>query len=337
MCQAIKILKSNGIKDEEMQTILSKKHKLKNSYLASVTKLLRGMNLHSNILKISDGWYGVRWMDEKGNLDLKIDFLREHDICLLERDGRTQRELSRSEMDTLLPGMIDEDRLEQFKKDIKSKGIKMLDTEEFKAVLGCRIYSIPVEEGVEQVVGGIDLHNPKVSAHAGLRWVQRKLKVPVLQSEEYKKNHRVEIESAILEAWNKAEKVWTGEDGIEYWIDDDNFAFIVGNGTVITLYQEDFGFALHINRSIIDMQLEEVRKSFESYKEAEKEFDECSVRTEEEISVVESEIKVIQAHLELLTSRKSMLLSTKDQMTKALSLGRERYSSELNRLFRVGE
>jgi hypothetical protein len=161
--------------------------------------------------------------------------------------------------------------------------------------------------------------------------------VPVLQSEEYKKNHRVEIESAILEAWNKAEKVWTGEDGIEYWIDDDNFAFIVGNGTVITLYQEDFGFALHINRSIIDMQLEEVRKSFESYKEAEKEFDECSVRTEEEISVVESEIKVIQAHLELLTSRKSMLLSTKDQMTKALSLGRERYSSELNRLFRVGE
>jgi hypothetical protein len=164
--------------------------------------------------------------------------------------------------------MIDEDRLEQFKKDIKSKGIKMLDTEEFKAVLGCRIYSIPVEEGVEQVVGGIDLHNPKVSAHAGLRWVQRKLKVPVLQSEEYKKNHRVEIESAILEAWNKAEKVWTGEDGIEYWIDDDNFAFIVGNGTVITLYQEDFGFALHINRSIIDMQLEEVRKSFESYHHA---------------------------------------------------------------------
>jgi hypothetical protein len=198
------------------------------------------MNLHSNILKISDGWYGIRWVDEKGNLDLKIDFLREHDICLLERDGRTQRELSRNEVDTLLPGMIDEDRLEQFKKDIRSNAVKMLGTEEFKVVLKDRICTVPTESGVEQVIGGTDLYNPKISAHAGVRWVQRKLKVPVSQSEEYRKNHRVEVESAIIEAWNKAEKVWTGEDGIEYWIDDDNFAFIVGNGTVITLYQEDF-------------------------------------------------------------------------------------------------
>ena len=68
LSQAIKIAKERGIEDKHIQKIISKKKSMKAAISESNTLILKKLQgSDSSIAKIQDGWFAIKYVNEKND------------------------------------------------------------------------------------------------------------------------------------------------------------------------------------------------------------------------------------------------------------------------------
>lgn len=316
---------------EEVAKISALKSKSKEEHLEEISRVLdkyfgKRVVQESNMIKIGEGWYGIVYSNRK-KLDLKIDYISENDISFLER--RTGEEYhSRIDLEAVLPACINDILLEIYKNSLEIEARRLLEKEApycFSALQE----EVPAEEGSKGM---------GVSIHAQKRWIQRRLKVEGLDTDSkvefYRREHTEEVTSQVLEGLYSANKVWEDVDGTSYFFDESNMMYIVGNNSVITVYEENFGFSKSINRSIVLQQLEVLRQS-KGILDKEIEEYECSLsKISASIEKVDSKISRFELALSKLREKRDALVGDRKGKRDNLMKKRLDYEKEYNKLFK---
>lgn len=206
LSRAIKLAKQNGIDDKLVKTMTIAKQESKEKCAKNNEKMLRSMPLSDNIVHLCDSWYTVRYLNDKGDLTVKQECLWPGDVSIIRRDGRHERELSRVDLDNLLPAMTNEEALELYKQSIRSRGCKIVYD-----YTGVILDDVDAQFSSE----GVDVDKPiTVSSHAGVRWIQRVTKYAVKddkKAEEHRRIHSALVNSSILDSFGNASQVWKSD------------------------------------------------------------------------------------------------------------------------------
>lgn len=319
--QAISLAKLHGADDKLIQPLHVIRQQLYDSLTTSSNRVLKSMQLSTNVLLIVDCWYGIRYSNDNGDLSLRIEILNAKDLPILQRDGRKERELTTNDVNTLIPACLDEVDIGLYKQTISVRAKEYMSEH-----LGLQIDE---EKGVDKPL--------TVSSHAGKRYIQRVLGIGINNesiAEDYRREHLKEIEDAIFKGYAGAERMWLDDEGIMYSMDEDNWMYVVGNSNIITMYEEDFGFTKDINRMIAFQQREVLVKANLELANAEQDYRQLSNVTEIEVLEVEDNISVLKAQLDLLLSRKVELGAEKERHNREINLAKSKFTKEFNKLFK---
>jgi hypothetical protein len=323
--QAIRLGKLHGLDEKQIQTLVVMKQQLADGMRKDTQKIVKSMTLSDNIVALSGGWYGVRYTNDKGEISLKLDILNESDLSFLRRDGRVEQELTQKAVHQLIPGCINEAQLEIYKQLLLVRAREILHD-----YAGLQIEDTEATSSTDGEC--------TVSSHAGMRWVQRMLRIGVHNeavAEEYRRTHIREIEESVRSGYGTSEKIWYNDaEGITFKLDADNIVYVVGNNNVITLYEADFGFTKEINRMILFSQLEVLRQSSEELQRAQSKQVKESEEIERKITATSDEIGIHEATIQQLKARKSKLVSEREQSIKDVSVCTAEYEREFNKLFK---
>lgn len=324
--EAIRTAKKNGLEDKDITSLITLKQSLKQVCSDNTSEMLNKMVLANNVIRIEDNWFGIRYVNEKGDLHAKIDPIIEQELYLILRDGRKERELSRIDIESLIPSVQDGDALSMYKQEIVDLSFVLFDE------LGIKLPKSANSDNGSPIL---------VSSHAKLRWAQRKLgMVDEARANQYLRANVDQIEKDIIESFNKSELIWIGNDDIKYYFDPDNITYVVGRknsnfpDNIITLYEQDFGFSKEINRSIVLKQID-VLKSAESSMVSSKE--KHAIRDQlldRELCKVSEDINILESQINRLKARKSTLYSTKEELLRTVTVSEATFNAELQKLFR---
>lgn len=351
LSQAVRLAKNSGLDERDIKPLILLKQKHKKIVVEAHSKLLKIMPLSQNTLPLGDDWYAIRYLNDKTNTEVKIEIMKDKDIGLLARDGRYERELTRKELDTMLPGLIDEDALELYKQSLQKRARELVFEHTGVLIDSDGVTSIPlgsmpingmpeVPEVTEEPIEEDDEFKPvTVSVHAGMRYVQRRLGIKnEVAAEEYRRKNTEEVIEAVLDGFGTATKVWEDDDEIAYWFDPDNLMYVVGmqggNPNIITLYEEDFGFDKHINRLVAEEQLKVLAKVKNELNEAEANTADANERLEGEVNGIKDEITALESQIEMLVAKRAKLIADRDLGKKGVKAIRDRYNAEFNKLFK---
>ncbi|AGR46931.1 hypothetical protein SHANETTE_26 [Bacillus phage Shanette] len=328
--------------------------KAKEQMAELMDKALRTMKLAANVERLWDDWYVVRHVRPGGETALELKCLIPGETLRLRRDGRNDRELTRADLDMYLPAMEntfskhlwqDEVKLEVARlypiyaiEKPKAKVVEMVNTVPGVLGVGDQVVTKPAVEEVEIVEPKQD---NSVTVHAGGRFVQRKLLLHVTSLEKAQKHflqNVAEIKPMILEAFHAptTELLFEDEEGIAYYFDADNFVYLWGkaDGRIITYYEEDFGFAKHINRNIVIQQVEELKNAFEYYKQLQVDNANEHESAKSSLDLLEDEEALLLAKLEAIKAHKKEITASLDLSDKTLASHKKEYEAERNKLFR---
>ena len=317
--QAIKMASNLGRQD--IASILTtRKETVKGHHskaLQSLTKVASSPGVNTNIHHLRGSWYVVRYVNDKNQISVSVEPLLEKDLHLIERDPCLERDLSRTDINSLMPALINEEALEQYKVSQRRGACDML-----------------MEYGIEVDSDGCAM----VSVHAARRWVQRVVGIKSeSQAEDYRRSNSADVTKSVLESFNRAEVLWVGLDGCEYYFDQDNIIYVYNDNTIITLYEAEFGFDKSINRMIALSQIGIIQKMVDDLRIAEENCENTLRDIQAEFQYVVDEIKEKEAELEKLKARKNVLSSCREETMKSVELSKARFNSEFNKLFKKWE
>lgn len=177
----------------------------------------------------------------------------------------------------------------------------------------------------------------RTSFHAEQRWVQRTKGISSeLKAVEYRNKNLDEVRMEILAGFNSSQYLWTAEDKVEYWFDDNNMMYVYDPNTqcIITVYESDFSFSKEINRQIVFEQIKVLTKAWGDLVDTREAHKECEEFIEDAIYCLDAKIKSLNAELELLNAKKQAKLAELAESSKVLSLSAATYNVEFNKLFR---
>jgi len=323
--QAVKLSKERGIEEKHVQKMVSRKKELK-ALLSedNVVIAKKLISCDSTIARLQDGWFAIRYKNDKNEVTIMVELLLQRDIHFLELDPKRKREYRKSEIATLLPGYIDEVSLEMYKDRLKKKARQLI-----LESTGITVFDDPV------------LRNDtlRVSSHAIKRWILRMLGITSeIKIDEYKKEHSPELEAEILNNVKNSKLIWENyEDSVQYWFDEKNIVYVISNNTVVTVYEEVFGFVKEVNRAIVMNQLEVIKRCHEERIRSEKEGVEIVARLSEELEDIEDQTRVLESSLELLKTKQITIAAKRDECLKYQKMIKDEFYAEFNKLFRKWE
>lgn len=176
-----------------------------------------------------------------------------------------------------------------------------------------------------------------VSHHAGLRYVQRVLKISQEHlATQYKKTHYDEVNDLVIAGIQSAEQIWEADDGITYHLDANNVLYILDptDNVIVTLYEINFGFAPHINRHVIMEQLQVIRAAKENAEEAADSH--AKELLDNEFRVVDYDIRIrsLQSEIESLEAMKTRITSRENELSTLAKKAQHGYQAECRKLFK---
>jgi hypothetical protein len=353
ICSHKELLKDiSGVSEfkESEQAIKWELTKAKEDMGTLMDKALKTMKLASNVERLWDDWYVVRHVRPGGETALELKCLIPGETPKLRRDGRNDRELSRADLDFFLPAMENTFSKHLWQDEVKLEVAKLYPIyaiEKPKVEVADQVVIKPLPKITVAEVNGESqiVVEPKpdnsVTVHAGGRFVQRKLMLHVSSLDKAQKHflHNVtEIKPKILEAFHAptTELLFEDEEGIAYYFDADNFVYLwgKGDGRIITFYEEDFGFAKHINRSIVMQQVEELKNAYEYYCQLQVENANEHENAKSSLDLIADEEALLLAKLEALRAHKTEITASLDLSDKTLASHKKEYEAERNKLFR---
>ena len=118
---AIKLAKRSGLEDcsQIVQDLISTKQSLGYEVNNLKNKILKSTPKTDNIIKITNTWFGIKYMPVKNDISLIIDPMKEKDIFILQREGAKALSLTQIDIDLHLESVIDKDTLDEYKDHVK--------------------------------------------------------------------------------------------------------------------------------------------------------------------------------------------------------------------------
>jgi len=319
LCQAVKVVSSTG-REDLVDQLTPQKTAAKQAYIKALnvlTNLVKVPGSNTNIHHIRDSWYVVRVTTDKNIVGVSVEPFNQRDLYMIERNPSKERDISRAELDTIAPAMLDTEALEEYKIHLRQEANVILES-----------------YGIEPSSSGC----PVVSVHASRRYVQRILGIKnEALAEEHRRANSLTISEEVLKGFNSAQLIWEGNDGVQYWLDENNIVYVYTDFTVVTLYEEDFGFDKAINRMVTFAQIEVLNKVYKELYDSEQEYAQKIDSADAEAQNITDQIQVLEAELSKLQARKNLLLATKEEAGKSVNAIRARYNAEFNKLFKKWE
>lgn len=321
-------------KGEQQKPLIEAKLAMSNEYEDVSARILKEIPDGINYIHLRDSWYGVRFKGQSG-IKLAVLPLQEKDLFMLERDGRRLRNLSESDLKTAYEGCKDpdEEKLYEVRVDKRCR-------EQLLEYLGVHL-DLPVPEPVkEKLVGTCDEDEPtgiRITAHAGMKYAQRIIGIAnETKAMEYYQANMSQINALITAGVVGAERVWVDEDGIEYHFDKDNIMYVYGFDpvpSVITLYEENFGWGKERNRYLVLEQLKDLSALKAAIDHMEAEHWEDSSKRIDECEQISHDIKLLEAQVVALSARRSALMALNEESNQNLALKRQEFVREFRKLF----
>ncbi|MMZ43566.1 hypothetical protein D1872_51220 [compost metagenome] len=316
--------------DSDISTSLaSQMIKARDAMETAKTGVLKKMTLVSNVVETAmlPGWYMVTFQDKDGSRDLLFAPVLSNSLYLIQRNVKEESDWKRSELDTLLPSVVDSYKQQAYEDTVAKKAIKALS----------EMGWVDWEEEVEDQTTESQI---KTSYHAECRWVQRVMGISSeYKAADYRNDHIEEVREAIKRGFSTAERVWVAEDGVEYWFDPDNMMYVYdpSQQTIITVYESDFTFSKDINRSIVFSQLEEIKSAWDKLVDVKECHKDAEDQIAAEIGSIDDQIALLQAEIDLLSAKKQTKLSEKLESLRVMESARTQYTTEFNKLFRYNK
>jgi hypothetical protein len=327
--QAVKHAKANGVEGEPLARLTTEKKSVNADLSALESTMLTAMAQSTNMRKVGEGWYVIRFLDNKNKFCITAEPLLEDGVDILIR-GRFDKELTRKSLDDLIPSILNEEALNKHKTEVA------VLAEQYLAELTPLDIVLVVPEGGAGAV--------RPSSHSLKRRAERKFGIDTRHSEEYVKANRAMLHEDVMAEYGTAEHLWTDNIGIEFWFGVDNTMFIVGENettvnckAIVTLYEENFGFSKEINRNIVYQQIEVIKAKQKEYKEAVAEHMAEEQVMKHERSVVTSEMDVLSAKMNELTAKLNEISAKEQSADKHLEVKRKEFDCEYNKLFKKWE
>lgn len=311
---------------KESKTISNKLRECTENYIKAEYKFIKKMSLGRNILELDSDWVAVRVCDSNGNMSLGIHPISSDNFFVIQRDGRTGRELSPKELETLVPSCVTT--------AVSLQTDKKLISQADDLVMSLRRKDSPPTR--EDAVEG-DLLT-LVSRHTGIRYIQRFLGIQSpnesLESS-YLNSNREQVEEAIIDMYKNSTLIWSDEDVNYYLHDEDNVVFVVGDdNTIITMYEEKFGFSKSINRTIVLNQVKEIERAFNNMRDKEEEYNNVTDRLQSNLNSIDSDIEVLKKKIEALNSEKGVINAEIKMHGDKVQVAKKEYSVEFSKLFK---
>src|SRR5690606_37062945 len=160
-----------GIKQTEVQSLVTRKQKARDAYLKTESKVLSRMNLSTNVIELQDAWVAIRYVNGSGDLSLEIESINYGDRYLLKRDGRVEKEVTIPVLEYLMPACIDSDEKTQMDYQVLQRATKLLEA--------LTSYEAPQDDIDPGAVldSEVGTGTTSVSKHSATRYVQRVLKI----------------------------------------------------------------------------------------------------------------------------------------------------------------
>jgi len=326
MRSCVKMASELSLSEEQLKSLNEATIGVKDKYNEACQKIIKRMPVNSSLVKLQGDWIGIRW--KNGSVHgLYIKPILPKDLYLLEREVKQSRDFTSSELDTILPSIADRTEVLLYKEKIANRA-KSIIQERFGDIIA--------------VAPQGDHPSIKVSVHAGVRWVQRRMGISnESKAEEYRKANRTEIEEAIVEQFNNSAKlVWTDMDSVGYWFDDENIMYVVDLGsetTIITLYEEDFGWDKEENRWLVLRQLSKLHELIDKLKEVEDDTRGILENNSKSIAEIDDSMRDLESRLAVLSAQKQSLLANNNEMSKIAAFKKQEYDREFNKLFKRWE
>lgn len=323
--------KYEGIKEKDKKKIAIRSSAIKDEINTISVNIVKSMGLSKNTVKVGDTWYIVRYITPDAETNIMLCMIEPEDLYIIQRDGRSERELKESELNTLLPGIQDLAGYKKHNEHVITQSDNML-----RELAG--IVDIPDTIEVEVEPDRPPDTQNIMSNHAGERWIERVLKISKTECKEYLRANYEEVEAAVLEAISHAVLVWKDEDGIEYLFDKSNIMFVRGdNGRIVTIYEVDFGFDKHINRMITMEQIAVISAHGKELEDAKSAWEVDNAHVKSGIHELDSEIAFYLAKVDTLKSKKMTLNSRIEHSGKTVAEVRAKLKVESNKIFKPNE
>lgn len=317
--EALKIAEEKNLSSEIIDLLKNKRDVVLSEYTEVTNRVLRQlMKDRSNIAMLHDtDWCVVKYNPSKNNYGILIEPFISKNLLLLSKND-TKKKLTKNDIEMLMSSRFINGSIKQtFIRKSIARSIEILNE------------ISPDMQLPEEI---------SVSIHACKRWIQRVLKITETSAiEKYRRANHKEVEQDILKAFKNAELLWSHTDGTEFWIDLNNTIYVFNNSTIITLYIEDFGFSKEINKSIVMMQIKEVQKAYDNLSRGEINIREEDSMVTAKMCDIDSRVKTLKAELDFLTKKKDTLISKQTELLCNLTLLKEQYMEQYNKLFKKHE
>ena len=313
---------------------------LKDKLLKKIPDGVNFIQISSVWCGITASWYGIRVKNGDAVEDIEIHPIIK-DLFLLERDGRKVKDLSSRELSIILEECVDRKAHAEYASNLHYASLSCMQS----------YFGRPWDPSLEVPASGCQEEYPsvpggkgkfshlRVSAHAGARFVQRKMGLyqdSQSTAMSYYQEHSVEVNQSILKALDKAMSLWADEDGVSYMFDDDNMVYVLGvtpSPTVVTVYEEDFGWGKDRNRYLVLEQIKDLKKIKKNIAKLEQRYEASSQGNLKRRGEIDAEISVLSAQIDLLKSSYDKLLAEDEESGRELALERKRLIKECGKLF----
>lgn len=327
-------------------------------YQSICNKILKKIPDGINYVHLASEWYGIRYRSEGGTAKLLVVQIDEADIVLLERDGKTLRDLNEAEVKEIEANVsTSQDRFPALS-SVELRVKELLQEYGFVEPLPPAsvlvadsllddVVPTPTNEGdevqdpIEPTVGdGVPATSFRVSTHTGIRYVQRVLGIGAGDDSKATKKYmqdRTHIDASIASMFHAAERIWVEETtGVEYYLDANNYVFVVGyepDKTLITMYEEDFGWDKAKNRWLILEQLKDLAVIRENIEKLDLKVSAEGEANKVHYEAIDLEIASLQGAIEALQARRAAIQADETYRERALSSERQLFAREFKKLF----
>lgn len=322
---AVKLAKRGGLDecDQSVQELINTKQALGYEVNNLKNKILKSTPKTDNIVKISNSWFGIKYMPVKNDVSLIIDPMKEKDIFILQREGSRAMSLTQIDIDLHLESIIDRDALDMYKDQVKREASEIVSK---LGLMSCVDKSIDEDAPV------------RVSLHSMQRWVQRKLGIkgdkPV---DTYVTENHASVSEAILDGFGNSEFMCSGLDGMEFWLDSDNTIYVLGrkgHPTIVTLYEAEFGWDKQANRWLIMNQLDVIKETRNQYESAMDAHSKLTEEVAEENSRLDDEILELEERINHVRAKKQIGLAKIEESSRSVRVAKATHETQFNKIFK---
>lgn len=282
-------------------------------------------NNNMNLL-MAEGVCFIRYLKGNGQKGIEIMPVKKQNLDLIRRNLEVEGDITQEQLrEYASPVVVDTEALNAFTEECKREA----------------------QDVLKEYVKQSKPRNEKwtASVHSVERYIEKVLKITEKNKAKHECVHNfLDHKKAVTEMFEKADVFWEESDEILHKITRDDNYILVGKQkekVIMTVYEKDFGFSKEINRNIIFMQLEEIKKARKDLEEAEQNckaqvsvYNRHIERCDEELEIIQDKIRELKEEAENIKQDKKNMEYARESVKSHLKESNKAYDDEYYKIFR---